>query len=417
MKRLATIQVIHHANRYGDLAGGAAELEDMWNARTARYLWKYAGIPSVLIRPGLVRGARVDRVGSGVLRLRLESIDLKRLGRRFGDDITLPLASSIKITARLLEDMGYEPVVFLHNPRSINYLGLYTMWQADKILQDLVYVGQHHGARNRHYSSWFSGPWVRRKGLDMMARLAVNLSLHWIDCHSARRFLINYVINSYDLRYYREVCGARARFSTMGVDFQEVKPLDEEERSRIRERLGLRGRVMIYVGELLFGSVKGSDILVRLYKRMGGRSSGWDLVMISRTADQRLAETARRSGAVVVEGLPHHDTLQLIGASEVYVLTARSTCYWGGPGVAPMEAMAMNIPVISPTLYHLPFGDREKLGIPIPWSDRVEFEDLVEIFRKSLEGLENISITPREVAVKYFDWKAIVQGYLKDLGA
>jgi hypothetical protein len=45
----------------------------------------------------------------------------------------------------------------------------------------------------------------------------------------------------------------------------------------------------------------------------------------------------------------------------------------------------------------------------------VSFEDLVSRVRKALADLEGISISPREVVSKYFDWKVIVDGYIKDL--
>ena len=80
-----------------------------------------------------------------------------------------------------------------------------------------------------------------------------------------------------------------------------------------------------------------------------------------------------------------------------------------------MEAMALNAPLISPTLQHIPEVARWKAGIQIPWADRVSFEYLVSRVRKALADLEGISISPREVVSKYFDWKVIVNGYLKDL--
>jgi len=69
--------------------------------------------------------------------------------------------------------------------------------------------------------------------------------------------------------------------------------------------------------------------------------------------------------------LSHRKVLDLISDSDAYIITARRSYYWGGVGVALMEAMAMNVPVISPTLTHIPAPDREKLGVMIPWADTV----------------------------------------------
>jgi glycosyltransferase involved in cell wall biosynthesis len=81
-----------------------------------------------------------------------------------------------------------------------------------------------------------------------------------------------------------------------------------------------------------------------------------------------------------------------------------------------MEAMALNVPVVSPTLGHIPKEDRRNMGIRIPWADMIPFDEFVRIFKKSLEELEGISISPREYVAKYFDWRVIVKGYRRDLG-
>ncbi len=42
--------------------------------------------------------------------------------------------------------------------------------------------------------------------------------------------------------------------------------------------------------------------------------------------------------------------------------------------------------------------------------DTVGFEDLIEIFGRSLEELEGANISSREYAAKYFDWRVMLKG-------
>jgi glycosyltransferase involved in cell wall biosynthesis len=194
----------------------------------------------------------------------------------------------------------------------------------------------------------------------------------------------------------------------MGVFLEDLKP----QRSKCCDKV----RRIAFVGTVSRNDVKGSDILIRIYKALGGRKSGYELIIVGPIKDLELYRLGKEIGVRFAGRLPHREVFGVLADSDVYMLTARSDYYWGGPGVAPMEAMALNVPLISPTLRHIPEEDRGKAGIEIPWVDRTSFEDLVSRVRKALGDLEGLSIRPRDVASKYFDWRVIVKGYLRDLG-
>jgi glycosyltransferase involved in cell wall biosynthesis len=71
--------------------------------------------------------------------------------------------------------------------------------------------------------------------------------------------------------------------------------------------------------------------------------------------------------------LPHRDFLTYISASDIYFLPAHSDLRFAGIGVTVMEALGMGVPVVSPTLIHIPDLDVvDNVGIVTPYLRSVE---------------------------------------------
>ncbi len=385
------LQTIHHR----------IEIEgfDGWHLRTAKALRRYAGIESILINPGNFKEPALRTI-EGFPVIFVPYVDLNKLPLHRWGNVSPSWTGLVKEILSWLSEAGFSPSLFVHAPRAFNSLFL-LLGLGDPGIPVLL---QHHGEKNYYYHFLRSSP----ENLNIVKTINYYI-MHLLDCRIARRSRVVYSINHYDLLYYRKICGAYSRFSTMGVFLEDLKP----QRSKCCDKV----RRIVYVGGVSRNDWKGSDILLRVYKALGGRKSGYELVLVGRIKDPDLYRLGKESGAILTNFIKEHEkVMELVANSDAYLITARSDYYWGGPGVAPMEAMALNVPLISPTLRHIPEEDRGKAGIEIPWADRTSFEDLVSRVRKALGDLEGLSIRPRDVASKYFDWRVIVKGYLRDLG-
>jgi glycosyltransferase involved in cell wall biosynthesis len=384
------LQTIHHR----------IEIEgfDGWHLRTAKALRRYAGIESILINPGNFKEPALRTI-EGFPVIFVPYVDLNKLPLHRWGNVSPSWTGLVKEILSWLSEAGFSPSLFVHAPRAFNSLFL-LLGLGDPGIPVLL---QHHGEKNYYYHFLRSSP----ENLNIVKTINYYI-MHLLDCRIARGSRVVYSINHYDLLYYRKICGAYSRFSTMGVFLEDLKP----QRSKCCDKV----RRIAFVGTVSRNDVKGSDILIRIYKALGGRKSEYELIIVGPIKDLELYRLGKEIGVRFAGRLPHREVFGVLADSDVYMLTARSDCYWGGPGVALMEAMALNVPSISPTLWHTPEEDRGKAGIEIPWADRTSFEDLVSRVRKALGDLEGLSIRPRDVASKYFDWRVIVKGYLRDLG-
>lgn len=362
------------------------ENPDNWHLRVAKALRRYAGLNSILINPGDVKRPLLKYFdGFPIIFIPYMTL-LGAPGKYFSPGINGVL--------RLVSDNAI--LFFIHEQRTLN-----SMWflLSVKDVGVPVFV-QHHGNANHYYVA------MSRHDL---ARTMYRLLMHRLDCRLARWASMIYAINHYDVWYYRRMCGANSRFSTMGVFFEDLKPIKQKCCDKVRR--------LIFAGNIIRNDIKGSDILLRVYKLIGGRKSGLELVMIGRILDPELYDIGKKEGVIFTGRVKDHaKVLELINESDAYILTARSNYYWGGPGIAPAEAMALNTPVISPTLIHIGNEeDRSKLGVYIPWADTLSLTELVKEVKNAIEDIETNTFTPREYAIKYFDWRNIIQGYLRDL--
>jgi glycosyltransferase involved in cell wall biosynthesis len=97
----------------------------------------------------------------------------------------------------------------------------------------------------------------------------------------------------------------------------------------------------------------------------------------------------KRAGVLAHRWLPHGDYVKLVKASDAYFLPATSAYSYGGIGVAVMEAMAMGVPVVSPTLR--------------------EFIDALTYVIENRELYKPWTI--RELGRKYYSWESFVRDF------
>jgi len=112
--------------------------------------------------------------------------------------------------------------------------------------------------------------------------------------------------------------------------------------------------------------------------------------------------------------LPRKDFLTYISASDIYFLPAHSDLRFAGIGVTVMEALGMGVPVVSPTLIHIPdLNVVNNIGVVTPYLKSVD--DAVRFARRPLYAVENLSTfrpaVAREIVKKFYSWESFVNDF------
>mgnify|MGYP001626370629 FL=1 len=134
------------------------------------------------------------------------------------------------------------------------------------------------------------------------------------------------------------------------------KPLPHNERLRLRRERGIpeNGVVFLFLGSV--GRRKGFDLLAQAFARLAPKYPNWYLWVIgprTRAESQNLDEIEVREVSAPLASLKdrvrwwgrvddRHELARIMGAGDVFVFPSRRE----GMGLAPMEAMAMGLPVI-----------------------------------------------------------------------
>jgi glycogen(starch) synthase len=141
---------------------------------------------------------------------------------------------------------------------------------------------------------------------------------------------------------------ARTRTLYNGVDLETFKP-DPQAGARLRERLRLRGPVLVYVGRVC--RQKGSDLLLEAYAALRGRHRGLELVLAGpvgqfdqQTDPERWAERIRQAGAHHLGAVDEAELPGVYNLADVFVMPTREYEMFG---MAAVEAQACGRPVVA----------------------------------------------------------------------
>jgi glycosyltransferase involved in cell wall biosynthesis len=201
-----------------------------------------------------------------------------------------------------------------------------------------------------------------------------------------------------------------------GVRNDLFTTLSDEERRSVRERFGIPedGVVFITIGSA--GRRKGYDLLAQAFAALGGKHHKWFLWLVGPmsqaegcgTDERELAEMmaplqqfeaqVRRFGRIDDRG----ELRRLIGASDVLVFPTRRE----GIGVAPMEAMAMRLPVVVsriPGVTDVACVDQET-GLLVPVGDAEALARAMERLGSDAGLRDTFGSKARQRINKEFSW-------------
>ncbi len=193
----------------------------------------------------------------------------------------------------------------------------------------------------------------------------------------------------------------------LGVDFGKITPVNKFE---VRKKLDIpaKKKVMLYVGKLY--KLKGVDYIITSFKQLEKKYDVM-LIMIGGSINDELYDEAVKCGAKILPRMDNEKELPLyFSAADAYLMLVFNNSdflKFGGIGIAPLESLGCNTPVVSPSMRHFPEADLKWVG-KIPQSPEDVTRCVAEIFDNP-KPYSNC----REIARKYYDWKVISENIIE----
>jgi glycosyltransferase involved in cell wall biosynthesis len=188
----------------------------------------------------------------------------------------------------------------------------------------------------------------------------------------------------------------KCKFLLNGIDFNQFVP---RPKNIAKKELGVapNKKMILYVGRLT--DVKNVNHLINAFIKLKKNNDDLLLYLVGGYKDEKYYEFGKKAGAVIIERTD--DSIdKYFATADVYVMPITNIMVkeFGGIGIAPLEALAMNTPVISENLKHCPgtLDEISQLGI-----SKINYNSLDQHI---LEILNNPSKYKncRQVALKYF---------------
>ena len=250
-----------------------------------------------------------------------------------------------------------------------------------------------------HHGDW--SPFFRVKYNKGLRKLKARL-----DMFVEKRIFknIDYIFTS-ELNQFPYFKAANPNFKyfvgSTGINIDFMLPLP---RAEARKMLGWdeNKKYILYIGKLY--KFKQADDLIRTWQEIKKERPEVELVVIGNTPGdpwEEFHEMAEKSGATLLGRVLNKDLYVYYSAADVYVLFAVRDDYFGGTGIATLESLACNTPVVSYALRNYIGDNVHELG---------ELPDTTEKHKgailKVLDHPENYK-NMRESVQKYYSYESI----------
>jgi glycosyltransferase involved in cell wall biosynthesis len=186
-----------------------------------------------------------------------------------------------------------------------------------------------------------------------------------------------------------------------GVNFDFMKPASKDE---ARKKLGWPAdkKYILYIGKLY--RYKQADELIKMWLEIKKERPEIELVIIGNNPDdpwEEYSEMARKSGAMMLGRILNSELFLYYSAADVYVLFALRDDYFGGTGIATLEALACNTPVVS-------YAMRNYIGDDT--GDIAEIPDTIEKYKDCvIKVIDNPGLykNMRESVFKHYSYESV----------
>ena len=192
-------------------------------------------------------------------------------------------------------------------------------------------------------------------------------------------------------------------FST-GLDINRFKVIPRRE---ARKELGLNNdkKYILYVGKLY--KYKQVDRLIKIWLEIKKEKPETELLIVGNESPDKWGEEyhdlAVSSGAMVIGRVLNTELYKYYIAADVYVLMTLRDDYFGGTGIAPLESLACNTPVVTNSLTNYLGDNAAEIG-ETPGTELEYKEGILKILKDS-SGYKNM----RESVDKFYSWESVAK--------
>lgn len=198
---------------------------------------------------------------------------------------------------------------------------------------------------------------------------------------------------------------------TMGVDFQQFKPMDKKG-AKLQLGINVDAFCVLYVAD--FASTRGLVPICEAFKKLE-REDDMCLLLVGGSPRDPLYKYAAnlrgrygKDKVYVRFRMPNSEMPLIYNAADVMCWYSKSKALWGGIGVSVMESLACDTPVVSNTLIHYPDVKEINFVGAIP-SSETELKQCIE--RVMMRRAE---MRCRESSIKHYDWTIIASETISD---
>lgn len=170
------------------------------------------------------------------------------------------------------------------------------------------------------------------------------------------------------LKQSLQIQSNKISYENIGIDYNLFKPGSKNKARKVLD-IPSNAYVMCYVGPLI--KSKGVDKIIDAYRELKKKHSHIFLLLIGGRESDPLYKLAVKMADKVVGFIPNHNMPSYYQASNVICFYGNQKMQkYAGPGIAPTEALACNINVVSTNLHHFPDKINQEIGlIPTDYKD------------------------------------------------
>lgn len=220
---------------------------------------------------------------------------------------------------------------------------------------------------------------------------------------------INYFFSSVIYRTNYLVCDIgipkeRIINQNLGVDYELFKPMNS---LKVKKKLGIpqNKKVILYIG--LFNETKGVKKIIDAHLNIKDKFNTY-LILIGGNKNDQYYDYSVNNADMVLERI-HHDLLpKYFNAADIYCMVCpEEKAKYGGLGIASMEAVACNVPILNSNLKDAPRKLSAKIGYEVHST-----ADLVEKMKLVFQHKDRFADI-RDISKSYFSWESIMKNTLK----
>lgn len=161
----------------------------------------------------------------------------------------------------------------------------------------------------------------------------------------------------------------------IGIDFSMYKKIPKAEAC---QKIGLNPdkKYLFYLGQ--YNHIKEVDRLCAVYKKVRESDPEIQLLVAGGNPADLFYNNIIQCGAIDFGKIPNNELYKYYSAADVYVCMTFRPDYFGGIGLAMLEAMATGTPVVCKSLENIPESIRKFVG-KMPSDENEMIKDILEV--------------------------------------